>query len=184
MDSHFEYSEDCIPDRWRVLDRMLLPFLVGHNLLLTRVQSPFAVGGAVNIPDLVLAVMICERSYEEGEKALLTGNTFRVRMFTRGTTLRAWIDKTFLKTHTDAFKEYVKKGERSTRGVWKDSKAERTYAPIIGVKIRDLMNHYGYTRSQVLNMSMRQANTERNLILERDRTITWPEPWETGVARG
>lgn len=182
MNSDFDYAQACIPDRWAVLGCALLPFSVGHNLLLERVQSPFAISGQINLQDLILAVKICERDYEAGEYLLAHGNTLGLRLFSWRATWKAALNKKLLETHAEAFAEYLKQGIQKPKNIWKDSAAELTYAPNVGITVRDLMNHYGYSRSEVLNMPMRQAVFERYLILERDKTITWKEPWEMGAA--
>lgn len=181
MTPDFDYAEACIPDRWMILGRMLLPFSVGHNILLERVQSPFSITGNVELADLVQAVWICERDFESGERALLNGNTFALRMFARGAEFRSMLQKNLLKKNASAFAEYVQSSLRKPHGIWKDSKAELTYAPSLMILIRDLANHYGYSRSEIMNMPMRQAVFERFAVLERDKTISWPEPWESGA---
>ncbi len=180
MSADFEYAEACLPDRWRVLGRQLLPFSVGHNLLLERIQSPFAIGGKLQIEDLIIAVAICERTFEAGSELLLQGNTLSLRMFSIGVLMRAAIQKNLFEKHATAFSDYTQRAIQKPKGIRTDAEAKITYAPALLVLIRDLTNHFRYSFSEIMDMPMRRAVFERYSILEKDRTISWPEPWEKG----
>ena len=60
------------PKPHRVLGLALLPFSIGHFILLQRHQSVFVSqdGGQIGIEDLLLAVLICSQTYEEARKSL------------------------------------------------------------------------------------------------------------------
>lgn len=177
MSPDLDYAQRCIPDRWRVLGRPLLPFSVGHNLLLERVKSPFAISGKLTLQDLILAVWICERPFEQGAGGLLNGDCFSLRWFTWNASLWSAMQKNLLQTHAEAFSEYIQAGIKKPK-VWTDKAAEQTYAPTVLIIARDLCNHYGYSWEYVMNMPMARAIIERYGILEKDKTISWPEPWE------
>ena len=48
-----------------ICGRRLLPFSLAHSFTLSRLKSPFAVGGAVEFSDLILALEICSRTFAE-----------------------------------------------------------------------------------------------------------------------
>lgn len=67
MERTAEYSRVVWPDEWIVLGRRLQAFSIGHALLLHRLGLPFAeqVKGAPEVGDLIIAIEICARPYDE-----------------------------------------------------------------------------------------------------------------------
>jgi hypothetical protein len=53
-----------------VMGLRLLPYSVGHSLLLHRIGSPLVIGGEVSRADLMEAVMVCSQSVTESVKAM------------------------------------------------------------------------------------------------------------------
>lgn len=66
------FIEAAEPRPHRVLGLELLPFTIGHFLLLQRHGSVFVAqgGGHIGIDDLLLAALICSQTYEEAKGAL------------------------------------------------------------------------------------------------------------------
>lgn len=60
-----EIFEKLTPEPTTLLGLKLLPFSLGHLLLLHRVESAFVMGGRPEYEDLALAVFICSRTYED-----------------------------------------------------------------------------------------------------------------------
>ena len=58
-----------------VMGLRLVPFTVGHALLLHRLRSPFVTGGETSANDLIEAVIVCSQSAQESVKAM--GSMFR-----------------------------------------------------------------------------------------------------------
>lgn len=68
MDRDFYRAQ--LPDTHIVLGMPLLPLSLGHLILLTRLESPFIVGGEPNWSNLAASVLICAQSYEDGLASL------------------------------------------------------------------------------------------------------------------
>lgn len=66
------FIEAAEPRPHRVLGLELLPFSIGHFILLQKHESVFVSqsGGTIGIEDLLLAVLICSQSYEDAKKSL------------------------------------------------------------------------------------------------------------------
>lgn len=69
-----------------VMGLRLVPFSVGHSLVLHRLQSPLVVGGEVGRPELMQAVLICSQPIRESLKTM--------RSPLRGIAVRFWTRKT------------------------------------------------------------------------------------------
>jgi hypothetical protein len=63
MTLYSEYLRAAIPTPTTILGVRLQPYSLGHKLVLGRIGSPFEIGGAVAIHDIVLAVLICSQDY-------------------------------------------------------------------------------------------------------------------------
>lgn len=69
-----------------VMGLRLVPYSVGHSLVLHRMESPLVVGGAVSRADLMQAVLICSQPVAESLKAM--------RSPLRGLVIRLWARRT------------------------------------------------------------------------------------------
>jgi hypothetical protein len=84
MDAAF--SQAAAPEPFRVLGRNLKPYTIGHQLLLERFESGYAVGSTVTPTwdDFLFSVWICSQSYAEVLRALNARFTFvRVALWSR-----------------------------------------------------------------------------------------------------
>ena len=68
-----DYYQAAVPDGWQVLGVKLRPLSLGHLILLKRYGSAFVVGGIPTEADLVLSVLICSRTYEDGVELVESG---------------------------------------------------------------------------------------------------------------
>jgi hypothetical protein len=69
-----------------VMGLRLVPYSVGHSLVLHRLGSPLAIGGAVDRADLMQAVLVCSQPVEEALKAM--------RSPFRGLVIKLWAKRT------------------------------------------------------------------------------------------
>jgi hypothetical protein len=53
-----------------VIGLRMVPFTVGHAILLHRLGSPFVIGGQASASDLIEAVVVCSQSAEESVKTM------------------------------------------------------------------------------------------------------------------
>jgi hypothetical protein len=185
FDANKDFSEAEIPDVWKILGITLRHFCRGHNILLSRIGSPFVCGGDVKGSDLALALLICARTFEGGCAFIsLQKPPFRARMFVRLVALLGALNPPFVRERCEAFAQYIQEAERLPKGILRpktvsgdpatrDGKpAELTYAPEALIAF-DLCHHFGWSRSFVLNMPLRSATMARYRLLEIDRLIRW-----------
>jgi hypothetical protein len=76
------YHNAAVPGPFKVLRTKLLPYSLGHHLLLSLIESPFITGDAPTYDDLAIAVVICSRPYQEA-KAWIHANTKLLRLALR-----------------------------------------------------------------------------------------------------
>jgi hypothetical protein len=69
-----------------VMGLRLVPYSVGHSLVLHRMESPLVIGGDVTRADLMQAVLVCSQPVHEALKAM--------RSPLRGIAIRLWARKT------------------------------------------------------------------------------------------
>lgn len=62
-----------------ILGRPLRPFALGHKVILHALASPLIVGGTVNLADLAIAVLVCERIFVEA-RALVFGDAWQAEV--------------------------------------------------------------------------------------------------------
>lgn len=90
-----DYYECAVPTRYRVLGLRLKPFCLGHRLNLIRLQSPFVFGeqSIATNRDLLLALMICACSFEEGQEFLSSPSAIKreIRRWDKMVGRRWWI---------------------------------------------------------------------------------------------
>jgi hypothetical protein len=64
-----EWINAILADReFSCLRLRLRPYSIGHEILLSRIESPFVTGSAATLPDLLLACMVCSQTFENGRK--------------------------------------------------------------------------------------------------------------------
>lgn len=64
------YLHAAIPEPVQILGLPLRPFSLGHWLLLSRFDNSFLTGRATGVDDIILAILVCSMSFEEGLKFL------------------------------------------------------------------------------------------------------------------
>lgn len=181
-DSEHSYADAHQPEHWRILGVRLLPFKVGHKLLLHKIKSPILGGDKLpEIQDLIVALWICSRSYAKAARSISQPLPFLWRVKATAIARRTIKDQELFLSRVLMFREYASESHKNPEGIYRDSSAEKTYAPLIGLLKLDLMERHGFTEDQVLEMPLRKAMAERAIILsERDQVFSWPEPWEKG----
>jgi len=65
-----EFYESFIPEPWTILGLELKPFSLGHYILLGRIKSPLILGGPVGLPDILVAVLFCSKTFKESVSLL------------------------------------------------------------------------------------------------------------------
>lgn len=182
MQADLEFADDCHGDIPLIAGIRLLPFKVGHKLLLQRLRSPFAVGGRVRPEKLFEAIHICSRSY-----ALAVSELYYAPIWTR---VRVWFwsfmmsyrasrDATFVPSSAAALWEYIQDCERDPKNIFVKTSVPRTPVPHIPLLVEELCAAYNYTPEQVLELSMRKAIILRfQSLIKPDSGLKWRESWQ------
>lgn len=77
--SQQEFYVAHVPEPHRLLGIDLLPFSLGHLILLHRLESAFVRNGTPTLDDLISSIFICAQTYQEGAEVLNTGSVDYVR---------------------------------------------------------------------------------------------------------
>jgi hypothetical protein len=74
------HLEAAFPERYQILGLTLKPFCIGHFLILENCGSPFVtpIDRPVTENDLILAVAVCSRSYEEAREITSPQLAFKI----------------------------------------------------------------------------------------------------------
>lgn len=75
MDNSHDFALAVHPNRTRVAGVLLMPFALGHAILLTRLRSPLATYWTgetkpINVGDVALAIWVCERPATEASRKI------------------------------------------------------------------------------------------------------------------
>lgn len=162
------YAQACHPDRWTILGRELLPYSIGHAVLLAGQNSPFA-SESFDTPakhaDLLLAVWTCSHTYE---RASVERMSIAWRWWALRCKLRFALDPVVFETRALLFAEYVAAHVGNVPTIWKLEGAGRpTSAPTCLMLKAALMQGYGYQESRVMNMPFGQAVWEHIALLDK-----------------
>jgi hypothetical protein len=185
FDPNRDFADAEIPDVWTIFGITLNHFCEGHKIVLRRIGSPFECGGEIRGRDLATALLICSLRYEDADWFIsLKKLPFRARMFIRLIAFCEALNPTFVRARIDAFSQYIEEAERLPKGILRKKTpdgqpatsdgrpAELTYAPQALIQF-DLCHHFGWSRSEVLNMPLRAVTMARYRLLEIDKFVRW-----------
>lgn len=86
------FAAACAPGDVKILGVRIRPLTLGHVVLLSRVGNSLAVGGKESFDDLVSAVQICSRTWNEGVELInRPPSAFRLRWWQRWCRFANWI---------------------------------------------------------------------------------------------
>lgn len=156
MSQRNSYLEAAVPEPFTVLGRKLLPFSVGHQILLEKFGSSYALGytEAPGYSDLILSVFICSHTFEENLKQLKSRHlSLRLKLWGwycgKFDVIEAML---FFRKYLDAHTNWPKRFwiERGTGG-------SSSGSPFIqSLKVR-LQKDLGYSEAEALNAPYQMA---------------------------
>lgn len=179
FDADQDYAEACNPDKWKILGLPLSDYCEGHKQNLKRISSPFICQGSIDGAALVSALLICSRTWEQGQKLIARKPSFKTRMFVRLVATLESLNPQFIARRSSAFLQYIEEAEKLPKGIFRsqlkpDGKPiEKTHAPLALIYESDLMNHYHCTLSQLMNWPSRKLVFMRYRLLELDKLMRW-----------
>lgn len=156
MSKYCTYLDAVVPTPFRVLGVQLRPLCLGHLLLLERIESPYVGSENVEAKDLMLAVLLCSKTFEAGcalvssayglseEMAswqrMLRGGWFRRRKID-------WVQANQL------FGEYLEDGQRRA-DVWQRQHDGPSMTAPWQEIVSVTLTRTGWTESEIMNCYM------------------------------
>ena len=143
-----DFYQAAVPDGWQILGEKLRPFSLGHFILLKRHECAFISGGVPSVLDLLIAVMICSRSWEDAQR-FVEGNDFKPE----GKRLEKILKKCDnIPKRMIYFGDYIEEGMQGPK-VWSkdDNNAPKFGSPFAQVIKVSMMSKMGLTESEALN---------------------------------
>jgi hypothetical protein len=168
------YAESCFPlQSCSVAGIRLMPFSVGHTQILHTLNSPFLDFRTPEFSDLMDALWVCSRPVVPNLNTSLKRLPFSWKIIARllkwvadNQADRAWKSIEMVQAYVfDAlfFKPpIVKKNDQLYR---------QSSCPDLLPMIRSLMNHYGYSETEVLNMPLKKAKMQHAGWLEHEGAL-------------
>jgi hypothetical protein len=175
VDQDIRYAKACKPDDWRIFGVGLRPYSVGHELLLSHIK-----GAEASLPFVLAAVFICAQTYERA----IAGLDWRWRLWALWVTLRCRFNRSLAASRAAMLADYMAEPIKQLPGLWRNSKSSRTCTTPLPLLLKlDLMQHYGYSEREVLNMPLAQAMWERYAWLESEGAIEFVSATDDQVAK-
>lgn len=153
------YALAVLPQRFTVLGQILEPFTLGHALLLTRLESPFAPfsdhaaapADSDGVGELVAAIWVCAQPWRHAAKHLASRRT---RWLMRGWQWQLNWGK--LARASALFQAYLVESTRGPRTFAKDTDSQLRSPSIAVIRVL-LANAFGLTPDQSLDTPLAAA---------------------------
>jgi len=180
FDNGQAYADALIPVRASVAGVNLLPFSIGHALLLQKQRSPIAgmwsgkTEGKVNVGDIALAVWICSC---QSTVALSRVGGFRMRWSLRSIAKR--VMRHGIGRSQSELLDYIADGFSSPKmRMGEGSKV--VGSPMLGMLMVSMMAHFGRNLADAMNTPVSFAIWNRSILLdEKGFAELWtPEDYE------
>lgn len=152
-----------LPDTQIILGLPLRPLSLGHLILLTRMQSPFIVGGEPDWSTLAASVLICAQTYEEALSDMDDPkmDRFMRKWYERITGNGSWLIRLRFKAPNvlnlvdacEAFRAYLESSIKGPNFSYDPSSFRPLNCPSEQVVKVALMRDLHFTESEVLNRS-------------------------------
>ena len=142
-----DYLGALLPLPARVLGNRLLPFTLGHRLILERLGNPFVTDGPVEIADLLTGIIVCTRPPEAAWRAL---DSWRSLWHARTLGWRARLSGADYLSCVAAFRAYVEAGSKLP-SFWQKDNRKRLAVPLTMLVKVYLQKELGYSHESALS---------------------------------
>lgn len=142
-----DYLGALLPLPARVLGNRLLPFTLGHRLILERLGNPFVTSGPVEIPDLLTGIIVCTRAPDDAWRAL---DSWRALWHARTLGWRSRLSGADYLSTCAAFRAYVEDGSRLP-SFWQKDNRKRLAVPLTLLVKVYLQKELGYSHDEAMN---------------------------------
>ena len=143
-----DFYQAAVPDGWQILGEKLLPFSLGHFILLKRHEIAFLEGHIPSVLDLTASGMICSRTWEQAQE-FIDSEDFKNETKRLERILKKCDD---LPKRIIYFSEYLEENMRGPK-VWskENDNKDEFGSPFVQVIKVSLMSKMGFSESEVLN---------------------------------
>ena len=171
MSAPSEYLGAVIPEAVRVFGILLRPFSIGHQVILSRFNSPIVTGGEAGIEDLLFAVYVCGNTYEGCLESIATGRIFAdLKRWRRVMRRRQWYGLRPLTLPrfmlaSQLFREYID-AANTLPNLFTDGKGQSIGSPPIQVLRVTLMRELHLSDTEVMNRPLSLCWYDYSTIVE------------------
>lgn len=171
IDNSYAFAAALHPERITVAGVRLMPFMLGHAILLTRLHSPLAClwtgeQKEVNVGDVALALWICQRTATESMSRI-------------GSRLASWQVRRLAKrvasidayAETSALMAYIANGFSGPK-MRSSPDSARCGAPMLAMLYAGLLSHFHRTDAEALNTPLALALWNRAAFLEEKGLVS------------
>lgn len=167
IDNNHSFALALHPNRVRVAGVLLMPFCLGHAILLTRIKSPLAgywtgEQKEIGVADIAWALWICSRHATEAHQKL--GSWWTIRSIKKLANRVA--DNGSLTTHREIF-TYLENGFSGPK-MRKESKSTPCGSPLLAMLYASLLSHFHRSDSEAFNTPIALALWNRAALLEEN----------------
>lgn len=165
MDNSHDFALAVHPNRVRVAGVLLMPFAIGHAILLTRLRSPLASYWTgerklVNVGDVALAIWVCERPATEAHRKI--GSWFTRKRI-------EWLAKRVAKRGSISVIHelvgYLQAGFAGPK-MRRQTNSQACGSPILAMLYSSLLAHFHRSDSEAFNTPISLALWNRAALLE------------------
>jgi hypothetical protein len=179
MEQDLNFAKAEHPEERILLWVRLLPFSIGHKLLLHRICSPFMFGGKVSLNDLLDAILICSSDYRTA-KRVMRGLKFKEKLWTWMVRFLCWKNPARIEQEIDEFEDYLSNSGEPKPRTWKVSgKTRETHVPeILNIKLTLLSSDCGFCESEIMDMPLVKARWFFEGYMDRKGAVQFIGPEE------
>ena len=169
MNTEREWAVNAFPPEVIVLNLRLRSYSCGHEVLLSRIASPFLFGSPATRVELFTAALLCSMSYEQGEKFMR-----KPKLGLFGHLWGRLLDDSRIEEQTLAFTEYLLAGSWSpptNAMVGKGYASRELKAPRVYRLINFVCANLGLSIDAAMDFPMSRANAHYAANADLEGTI-------------
>jgi hypothetical protein len=156
LDTRTAFAAAKLQRPGKILGRRLMPYSMGHELLLARMGSPFLTGEAADTGDLLLALEVLQQPFTAAAKALQDEQRMARRIKRRGWWVLKLLGPDWVDGAVVRLRSYLAKGRSAPPLRARSTEGTPTEISILQLVVLDLVGH-GWSEAEVWAMPYREA---------------------------
>lgn len=156
LDTRTAFAAAKLQRPGKILGRRLMPYSMGHELLLARMSSPFLTGEEADLGDLLLALEVLQQPWDGAAKALQDEARLARRLKWRGWWVLKLLGPDWATTAVLRLRSYLHKGRSGPPLRARNTQGTPTEISILQLVVLDLVGH-GWREAEVWAMPYREA---------------------------